>query len=167
MVQEIPESEMKSIRIHRSAADKSLSIALLLFCGFVLLEIRKFSEYGRYFPNIVTLFLLVFSFAYFLKSWVPKLIKKEKSLEEKYELIKHLPSFLGSACGILLYILILFTVVGFLPGSTIFCVGVIVGVQITRAAFSVKSIVIALITSSTFSFVMYYIFRQIFNIRLP
>ena len=158
---------MKNVRIHQSMADKILSIVLVLFCGVVLLEIRSFSEYGRYFPNIVTLFLLVFGFAYLLRSWLPVLIRKENSSEEHYEFIKHLPSFLVTFCGLLLYIFILFKVTGFLVGSIIFCVGVIVGVQITRATISVKSVVTALITSSAFSFAMYYVFRQVFNIRLP
>ena len=158
---------MKQILISRSTTDKILSIALLLFCGLVSLKIRKFSEYGKYFPYIVTMFLLVFSLVYFLRSWVPILRKKENSMEEPYEVIKDLPSFLLSFCGILVYIFILFSMLGFLSGSIIFCVGVIVGIQIIRSEASIKSVVTGLITSSAFSFFMYYIFRHVFNIRLP
>jgi Zn-dependent protease len=158
---------MKNIRINQSLADQFISIALLLFCGLVLLEIRHFSEYGRYFPKIVTLFLLVFSFVYFLKSWLPRLIKKESSAQKPYELVKHLPSFMVCFGGILVYIFVLFSLLGFLASSIVFCIGVIIGVQITRAEASFKSAVTALITSSAFSFVMYYIFRQVFNSRLP
>ena len=68
---------MKNIRINRGYTDKILSAALLVFCGLVLLQIRHFSEYGRYFPNIVTLFLLIFCFVFFLRSWVPILRKKD------------------------------------------------------------------------------------------
>ena len=158
---------MKQIHISRSATDKILSMALLLFCGLVSLKIREFSEYGKYFPYIVTLFLLVFGFVYFLRSWVPILRKKENSVEEPYELVKDLPSFLVSFCGILVYIFILFSMLGFLAGSNVFCVGVIVGIQITRSEASFKSVVTALITSGAFNFFMYYVFRHVFNIRLP
>jgi hypothetical protein len=158
---------MKSIRINQSLADRYLSIALLLFCGLVLLEIRHFSEYGRYFPYIATLFLLVFSFVYFLNSWLPRLRKKENSAQKPYELVKHLPSFVVSFGGILVYIFVLFSLLGFLASSIVFCIGVIIGIQITRAEVSFKSAITSLITSSVFSFVMYYIFRHVFNIRLP
>ncbi len=157
---------MKSININQRLTDKIVSVLLLLLCGLIFWEIRNFSEYGRYFPYILTLFLLILCLVYFVKSWVAPLRKTESLEEGQQELIKDLPSFLLSLGGVLVYVFILFSLLGFLVSSILFCVGVIIGVQITRAEASFRSVILSFIVSGAFSFIMYYIFRHIFNIRL-
>jgi len=158
---------MKSININRRLADKILSVFLLFLCSLILWEIRKFSEYGAYFPYIVTLFLAIFCFVYFIKSWVAPLRKMGSSGEEQLELIQDLSSFSVSFVGVLAYIFILFSLLGFLVGSILFCISVTLVIQIARAEASFKLAVLSFIASSTFSFMMYYLFRHVFHIHLP
>jgi len=158
---------MKSININQRLADKIISVLLLLLCALILWEIRNFSEYGRYFPYIVTLFLLMFSLVYFIKSWAAPLRKMESLGKEQHELIEDLSSFLISFGGVLVYVFVLFSLLGFLAGSILFCISVIIGVQITRAEANLKSVISSFVVSSVFSFMMYYLFRHLFHIRLP
>jgi predicted membrane-bound spermidine synthase len=158
---------MKSININQRLADKILSVFLLFLCGLILWEIRKFSEYGAYFPYIITIFLAVFSFVYFIKSWVFTLRKMWSSEKEQQELILDLPSFLASFVGVLAYIFILFPLLGFLVGSILFCISVTLVIQISRAEASFKLAVLSFITTSIFCYMMYYIFRHLFHIHLP
>ncbi|MBA7703734.1 hypothetical protein ES703_112527 [subsurface metagenome] len=154
---------MKSININQRLADKILSVFLLFLCGLILWEIRKFSEYGAYFPYIITIFLAVFSFVYFIKSWVFTLRKMWSSEKEQQELILDLPSFLASFVGVLAYIFILFPLVG----SILFCISVTLFIQISRAEASFKLAVLSFIAIIVFCFMMYYIFRHLFHIHLP
>lgn len=158
---------MKSININRRLADKILSVFLLFLCSLILWEIRKFSEYGAYFPYIVTLFLAIFCFVYFIKSWVAPVRKMGISGKEQRELIRDLSSFLVSFVGVLAYIFILFSLLGFLAGSIVFCISVTLIIQIIRGEASFKLAVLSFIASSTFSFMMYYLFRHLFHIHLP
>jgi len=158
---------MKSININRRLADKILSVFLLFLCGAILWETRKFSEYGAYFPYIVTLFLAVFSLVYFIKSWGVPLRKMRSSGKEQLELIQDLSSFMVSLGGVLAYIFILFSLLGFLVGSILFCISVTLVIQITRAEATFKLVTLSLLSSTMFTFMMYYIFRHVFHIHLP
>ncbi len=158
---------MKSININRRLADKILSVFLLFLCGAILWETRKFSEYGAYFPYIVTLFLAVFSLVYFIKSWGVLLRKMGSSGKEQLELIQDLSSFLVSFVGVLAYIFILFSLLGFLVGSILFCISVTSVIQITRSEASFKLTTLSLLSSGMFTFMMYYLFRHVFHIHLP
>ena len=158
---------MKSININQRLVDKIISVFLLFLCGFILWETKKFSEYGAYFPYIITLFLAVFSFIYFIKSWVFTLRKMRNSKKEQKELILDLPSFLASFVGVLAYIFVFFPLLGFFVGSILFCVSVTLVIQIVRAEVSSKLTVLSFIASIFFCFMMYYIFRHLFHIHLP
>ena len=158
---------MKSININQELADKIISVLLLLLCGLILWEIRNFSEYGRYFPYIVTLFLLMFSVVYFVKSWLAPLREMDSLGKDQQELIQDLSSFLISLGGVLVYVFILFSLLGFLASSILFCISVIIGVQITRAEANLKSVISSFVVSGAFTFMMYYLFRHLFHIRLP
>ena len=158
---------MKRIDINQRLADKILSVFLLLLCGLILWETRKFSEYGAYFPYIVTLFLAVFSFIYFIRSWVVHLRKMGSPGKEQGELIQDLSSFLVSFVGVLAYIFILFSLLGFLVGSILFCISVTVAIQIARGEASFKLVLISFVSSCIFTFMMYYLFRHVFHIHLP
>jgi len=158
---------MKGVHIDQRKADRIISILLLVIYGFILLEIRKFSEYGRYFPFIITSFLLIFTFFYFVKSWITPLVKREDSEEGQQELIYDLSTFLISLIGVLVYIFILLTSLGFLVGSTLFCIGVVIAINVSRSEINLRSLIISFFVSSLFTYLMYYIFRHLFNIRLP
>jgi len=158
---------MKSININRRLSDKILSVFLLFLCGLILWETRKFSEYGAYFPYIVTLFLAVFSLVYFIKSWGVPLRKMGGSGKEQLELIQDLSSFLVGFVGVLAYIFILFSRLGFLVGSILFCISVTSVIQITRSEASFKLATLSLLSSGMFTFMMYYLFRHVFHIHLP
>ena len=158
---------MKTININQRLADKILSVVLLLLCGFILWETRKFSEYGAYFPYVVTLFLALFSSIYFIKSWAASLGKTGSSGEEQRELVQDLSGFLVSFVGVLAYIFILFSLLGFLVGSILFCISVTLLIQMARAEARFKLVVISFASSGMFTFMMYYLFRHVFHIHLP
>ena len=158
---------MKTINIKQRLADKILSVVLLLLCGFILWEIREFSEYGAYFPLIVTLFLAIFSVVYLIQSWGASLVKTGSAGEEPQELIQDLSGFVVSFAGVLAYIFILFSLLGFVAGSSLFCVSVTLLIQIARAEARLKSVIISFASSGAFTFMMYYLFRHVFHIHLP
>jgi hypothetical protein len=158
---------MKTININQRLADKILSVVLLLLCGLILWETRGFSEYGAYFPYIVTLFLAIFSSVYFIRSWVVSLRKTGGAGEEQRELVQDLPGFLVSFAGVLAYIFILFSLLGFVAGSILFCISVTLLIQIARAEARLKSVIISFASSGAFTFMMYYLFRHVFHIHLP
>ena len=158
---------MKRININKKSADKVISVLLLLICGLILWEIRNFSEYGRYFPYMVTLFLLIFSIVYFVKSWAASLRKTEGLEKGQQEIIRDLSSFSICLVGVLVYVFILFSLLGFLVSSILLCICVIVGIQITRMGVNFRSVILSFIVSSAFTLMIYYLFRHIFHIRLP
>jgi hypothetical protein len=158
---------MKTININQRLADKILSVILLLLCGLILLETRKFSEYGAYFPHIVTVFLAIFSSIYFIRSWVASLRKTGSAGEEKQELVQDLSGFVVSFVGVLAYVFILFSLLGFVVGSILFCISVTLVIQMARAEARFKLVVISFASSGMFTFMMYYLFRHIFHIHLP
>ena len=158
---------MKTININQRLADKILSVVLLLLCGLILWETRGFSEYGAYFPYIVTLFLAIFSSVYFIRSWVGSLRKTGSAGEEQRELVQDLSGFLVSFVGVLAYIFILFSLLGFVVGSILFCISVTLVIQITRGEASLKLMLISFASSGIFTFMMYYLFRHVFHIHLP
>jgi hypothetical protein len=158
---------MKRININQRLADKILSVCLLLLCGLILWETRGFSEYGAYFPYIVTLFLAIFSFVYLMRSWVVSPSKTGISGKEQQELIEDLSSFLVSFVGVLAYIFILFSLLGFVVGSILFCISVTLTIQIARAEASFKLATLSFLSSGLFTFMMYYLFRHVFHIHLP
>lgn len=158
---------MKRIDINQRLADKILSVFLLLLCGLILWETRGFSEYGAYFPYIVTLFLAIFGFIYFMKSWVAPVAKMGSSGEQRQEIIGDLPSFLVAFVGVVAYIFILFSLLGFVVGSILFCISVTLVIQIVRAEARFKLVLISFASSGAFTFMMYYLFRHVFHIHLP
>jgi len=158
---------MKRVNINQSLVDKVISVFLLFLCGSIIWETKHFSEYGAYFPYIITLFLAVFSLIYFIKSWVFTLKKTHSSQKEQQELILDLPSFSASFVGVLVYIFVLFPLLGFFLGSILFCVSVTLIIQIARAEANPKLTALSFIASIVFCFAMYYIFRHLFHINLP
>ena len=158
---------MKSININQRLVDKVISVFLLFLCGSIIWETKNFSEYGAYFPYIITLFLAVFSLIYFIKSWIFTLRKMPSSKKEQQELILDLPSFSASFVGVLAYIFVLFPLLGFFLGSILFCVGVTLVIQIIRAEANSKLTILSFVASIVFCFMMYYIFRHLFHINLP
>ena len=158
---------MKRININQRLADKILSVFLLLLCGLILWETREFSEYGAYFPYIVTIFLAIFSFVYLIKSWAVPPTKTESTGKEQQEIIGDLSSFLVSFVGVLAYIFILFSVLGFVAGSIVFCISVTLIIQIVRGEGSFKLATLSFASSGIFTFMMYYLFRHVFHIHLP
>ena len=158
---------MKRININQRLADKILSVFLLLLCGLILWETREFSEYGAYFPYIVTIFLAIFSFIYLIRSWAASPTKAGTAGEEQQELIGDLSGFLVSFVGVIAYIFILFSLLGFVVGSILFCISVTLVIQIARGEVSFKLATLSFASSGIFTFMMYYLFRHVFHIHLP
>ncbi len=158
---------MKRININQRLADKIISVALFVLCALILWETREFSEYGAYFPYIVTLFLAIFNFVYLIKSWTVSPTKTGSAGKEQQEIIGDLSGFLVSFVGVLAYIFILFSLLGFVAGSILFCISVTLVIQIARGEVSFKLATLSSASSGIFTFMMYYLFRHVFHIHLP
>ncbi|UCD72095.1 MAG: hypothetical protein JSW70_03615, partial [Syntrophobacterales bacterium] len=69
--------------------------------------------------------------------------------------------------GVIAYIFILFSLLGFVVGSILFCISVTFVIQIARGEVRFKLATLSFISSGIFTFMMYYLFRHVFHIHLP
>mgnify|MGYP000102449296 CR=1 FL=1 len=159
-------SEEKQFGISEKVADKIISVLLIVFCIFVYWKISNYGRYGAIFPFMVNSGIILFSFLYFLNSWVPFFVKRRKE-SKQCQLINHGPSLIISIIGLVLYVYFLMPILGFLASTILYTFGVVLVIRIERKTLDLKGTVTSLIFSGGFSYCIFYMFATVLNIHLP
>ncbi len=156
----------KHIQIRMIYMDRLVSIILVLLCVYVYFAVQDFSKYSAVFPKYINTVFSFFVGIYFLKSWFMP-FDKEKIEDTMSTLVDNKFSFFVIFPSTIVYIFIFIPYTGFLVSSFFYTLLVICTIKISRNEFNLKVFFNYMLFSLIFNITVYYIFRNLLNVRLP
>lgn len=164
-----PAAARRTVTPGALAADRAVSLGLMLLSAGVYVEAQSFGQYGAVFPMMVNGFLGAFAALYALLSWVPRLTgtSVEAVADGDQRGLWHTPTLLIGLIGLAGYLYLLIPVTGFFVGSLVYAFGVIVILRWRSRRLKLRDLGTAAGFALAMAGAIQYLFAEMLNVHLP